>query len=83
MIFQLLLNYETPSHQTQANRRDEPFFGFNGRVARKLGKSESLISMVRRGVAASSKVADAIEEEARLMFEEWSRCPAQPKEAHA
>ena len=54
------------------NRRDEPLFGLNRRVARKLGKSESLVSMVRRGVAASSKVADAIEEEARLMFEEWA-----------
>jgi hypothetical protein len=54
------------------NRRDEPLFGLNRRVARKLGKSESLVSMVRRGVAASSKVADAIEEEARLMFEEWT-----------
>ncbi len=62
-----------PVIKRKRNRRDEPLFGLNRRVARKLGKSESLISMVRRSVAASTKVADAIEEEARLMFEEWSQ----------
>ena len=62
-----------PVVKRKRNRRDEPLFGLNRRVARKLGKSESLVSMVRRGVAASTKVADAIEEEARLMFEEWSQ----------
>ncbi len=62
-----------PVLKRKRNRRDEPLFGLNRRVARKLGKSESLVSMVRRGVAASSKVADAIEEEARLMFEEWAQ----------
>jgi hypothetical protein len=62
-----------PILKRKRNRRDEPLFGLNRRVARKLGKSESLVSMVRRGVAASSKVADAIEEEARLMFEEWAQ----------
>ena len=61
-----------PILKRKRNRRDEPLFGLNRRVARKLGKSESLVSMVRRGVAASSRVADAIEEEARLMFEEWT-----------
>jgi hypothetical protein len=61
-----------PILKRKRNRRDEPLFGLNRRVARKLGKSESLVSMVRRGAAASSKVADAIEEEARLMFEEWA-----------
>jgi len=61
-----------PVVKRKRNRRDEPLFGLNRRVARKLGKSESLISMVRRGVAVSSKVADAIEAEARLMFEEWA-----------
>ena len=62
-----------PILKRKRNRRDEPLFGLNRRVARKLGKSESLVSMVRRGVAASTKVADAIEEEARLMFDEWSQ----------
>jgi hypothetical protein len=61
-----------PILKRKINRKDEPLFGLNRRVARKLGKSESLISMVRRGVAVSSKVADAIEDEARLMLEEWA-----------
>jgi len=61
-----------PVLKRKRNRGDEPLFGLNRRVARKLGKSESLVSMMRRGVAASSKVADAIEETAPLMFEEWA-----------
>ncbi len=61
-----------PVVKRKRNRKEEPLFGLNRRVARKLGKSESLVSMVRRGAAVSSKVADAIEEEARLMFEEWT-----------
>ena len=59
-----------PILKRKPNRKDDPLYGLNRRVARKLGKSESLVSMVRRGIAASSDVADAIEDEAQLMLQE-------------
>ncbi len=62
-----------PVVKRKPNRRDDPLYGLNRRVARKLGKSESLISVVRRGLIASAKVADAIEEEAALMIREWAQ----------
>jgi hypothetical protein len=63
---------EHPILKRKANRKDNPLYGLNVRVARKLGKSPSLISVVRRGLVASSKVAAAIEDEAQLMLEEWA-----------
>ncbi|MBA3973794.1 MAG: hypothetical protein C0504_06200 [Candidatus Solibacter sp.] len=53
------------------SRRDDPLYGLNRRVARRLGKSESLISKVRHGVIASREVADAIVKEGRLLLKEW------------
>jgi hypothetical protein len=46
-----------PILKRKPNRKDNPLYGLNRRVARKLGKSESLISVVRRGLVASSKRA--------------------------
>lgn len=62
-----------PIVKRKPNRKDDPLYGLNRRVARKLGKSESLISIVRRGIIASRQVADAIEEEGRLMLKEWAQ----------
>lgn len=62
-----------PIVKRKPNRRDDPLYGLNRRVARKLGKSESLISVVRRGIVASAKVADAIEQEAQAMIREWAQ----------
>lgn len=62
-----------PIVKRKPNRKDAPLYGLNRRVARKLGKSESLISIVRRGIIASRQVADAIEEEGRLMLREWAQ----------
>jgi len=62
-----------PIVKRKPNRRDAPLYGLNRRVARKLGRSESLISLVRRGIIASRKVADAIEDEAHLMLREWAQ----------
>ena len=59
-----------PILKRKASRKDDPLYGLNRRVARKLSKSESLVSLVRRGIAASSEVADAIEVEAQLMLME-------------
>jgi len=62
-----------PVVKRKPNRKDNPLYGLNRRVARKLGKSESLISVVRRGIIASARVADAIEQEAALMIREWAQ----------
>lgn len=61
-----------PILKRKPNRKDDPLYGLNRRVARKLGKSESLVSLVRRGIIASRHVADAIEAEGRLMLQEWA-----------
>ena len=61
---------EHPILKRKANRKDDPLYGLNRRVARRLGKSESLVSLVRRGIATSSAVADAIAVEAQLMLME-------------
>jgi hypothetical protein len=72
-----------PILKRKPNRKDNPLYGLNRRVARKLGKSESLISVVRRGLVASSKVADAIENEAQLMLEEWAEARRARGGSHA
>ena len=41
---------EHPILKRKANRKDNPLYGLNVRVARKLGKSPTLISVVRRGL---------------------------------
>ena len=74
---------EHPILKRKPSRKDTPLYGLNVRVARKLGKSESLISMVRRGIAASSRVADAIEDEAELMLRERAETRRARRESHA
>jgi len=74
---------EHPILKRKPNRKDNPLYGLNVRVARKLGKSESLISVVRRGLVASSKVAEAIEDEAQLMLEEWAEARRARGGSHA
>ncbi|HEU0141974.1 MAG TPA: hypothetical protein VFQ79_19785 [Bryobacteraceae bacterium] len=64
---------EQPNDKRKPNRQGNPLYGLNRRVARKLGKSESMVSQVRRGIAVSSKVAAAIEDEARLMLMECAQ----------
>jgi hypothetical protein len=53
-----------PILKRKPNRKDDPLYGLNRRVARKLGKSESLVSLVRRGLIACRTVAGAIEADA-------------------
>ena len=74
---------EHPILKRKPNRKDDPFYGLNRRVARKTGKSESLISMVRRGIAVSSRVADAIEDEAELMLRERAETRRARRDSHA
>ncbi len=57
------------THQ-QSKKQPEPEFSEHGlvrRVARKLGKSESLVSAVKRGKAVSQRVSAALEAERKVM----------------
>ncbi len=51
-------------------RRPGSDWGIVRRVARKLGKSASLVSAVKNGYAKSAKVSAALEEERELMRRE-------------